>query len=142
MDEVGSPIRMYANDEVTTELEDLADKRDDNNAPQDLAGKMLHNYDGATHFNKMPIVYITQLDGVTVTDGGGNDFSPDPIYCVDWTKFQPFVQDDYWMEESKQPFTDRGQHTTLTMFLDGSHNNLCVNRRTAGFVLHKPIPAA
>jgi hypothetical protein len=37
---------------------------------------------------------------------------------------------------------DRGQHTTFSVFLDGSHNNLCINRRTAGFVLHKKIPAS
>jgi hypothetical protein len=39
------------------------------------------------------------------------------------------------MEESK-PMTDRLQHTTVTVYLDGSHNNLCLNRRTAGFVVH------
>jgi len=140
-DGVGSPIKLYAADNVVTELEDLADKRDDNNAPKDLAGKMLHNYDGTVYFNKMPVVYIPQLDGVTVVDGGGNDFSPDPIYCIDWTKFQPITQDGYWMEESK-PMVDRGQHTTFTVFLDGSHQNLSINRRTTGFVLHKTIPAS
>jgi hypothetical protein len=36
---------------------------------------------------------------------------------------------------------DRGQHTTFTVFLDGSHNNLCINRRTVGFVIHKAIVA-
>jgi len=29
------------------------------------------------------------------------------------------------------------QHTAYTVFLDGAHNNLCLNRRTAGFVMHK-----
>jgi hypothetical protein len=137
-DKVGSPIELYANDDTTTELEDLADKRDDNNAPQDLAGKMLHSFDGTVYFNRMPVVYIPQLDGVQVTDSGSNLVSPDPIYCVDWSKLQPIVQDGYWMEEGK-PMVDRGQHTTFTVFLDGSHNNLCINRRTAGFVLHKAI---
>ena len=140
-DKVGNPIKMYANDAVTTELEDLGDKRDDNNAPKELAGKMLHDYDGSVYFNRMPVVYIPQLDGVTVSDGSSADFAPDPIYCVDWTKLQPVVQDGYWMEEG-DPITDRGQHTTFSVFLDGSHNNLCINRRTAGFVLHKPIPGA
>lgn len=139
-DKVGSPIKLYANDDVTTELEDLADKRDDNNAPADLAGKMLHSFDGVVYFNRMPVVYIPQLDGLTVTGGSATVNTPDPIYCVDWTKLQPIVQDGYWMEESK-PMVDRGQHTTFTVFLDGSHNNLCINRRTAGFVLHKAIVA-
>jgi hypothetical protein len=82
-----------------TELEDLADKRDDNNTPNDLAGKMLHSFDGTVMFNRMPLVYIPQLDGVTVTDSTTASFSPDPIYCVDWTKLQPTVRDGYWMEE-------------------------------------------
>lgn len=138
-DSVGSPIKLYANDAVTTELEDLADKRDDNNTPDDLAGKMLHNAAGTVFFNRMPVVYIDQLDGVTVTDSTSASFEPDPIYCVDWSRIQPVVRDGYWMEMSK-PMNDRGQHTTITQYLDGSHNNLCINRRTAGFVLHKAIP--
>lgn len=137
----GTPIKLYASDNVVTELEDLGDKRDDNNGPKDLAGQMLHNHDGAVYFNRMPVVYIPQLDTLTVTDGNSAEFSPEPIYCVDWTKLQPVVQDGYWMEEG-EPMIDRGQHTTFTVFLDGSHNNLCINRRTAGFVLHKTIPAA
>jgi hypothetical protein len=28
----------------------------------------------------------------------------------------------------------------FTVYLDGAHNNLCINRRTAGFVLHKSTP--
>lgn len=140
-DAVGSPIKLYANDSTVTELEDLGDKRDDNNAPKDLAGKLLHDHDGTVFFNRMPVVYIPQLDGFTVVDGGSNDFEPDPIFCVDWTKLQPVVQDGYWMEEGT-PMVDRGQHTTFTVFLDGSHNNLCINRRTAGFVLHKALPGS
>lgn len=140
-DEVGTPIKLYANDSICTEMEDLGDSRDDNTQPKDLTGKMLHNHDGTVYFNRMPLVYIPQLDGVTVTDGGSNAFSPDPIYCVDWTKIIPVVQDGYWMEEGK-PMIDRGQHTTFTVFLDGSHQNLCINRRTAGFVLHKVIPSS
>lgn len=138
-DQVGSPIKLYANDDIVGELEDLGDKRDDNNEPKELAGKLLHSFEGTVYFNRMPVCYIPQLDGVTVVDGGDNAFSPDPIYCVDWTKLQPVVQDGYWMEES-DPMVDRSQHTTFTVFLDGSHNNLCINRRTAGFVLHKAIP--
>jgi len=141
MDNVGNPIKLYADDSTCTELEDLGDKRDDNNGPKDLAGKMLHNEDGTVYFNRMPVVYVPPLDDVTVTDGGGNSASPAPIYCVDWTKLIPFVQDGYWMEEG-EPMFDRSQHTTATVFLDGSHNNMCINRRTAGFVLHKAIPGS
>jgi len=139
-DKVGSPIKLYANDDIVTELEDLSDQRDDNNTPGDLAGKMLHSFDGVAHFNRMPIVYIPQLDGVTVTGGSATVNTPDPIYCVDWSKLQPFVQDGYWMEEG-DPMWDRGQHTTFTVFNDSSFNFLDINRRTTGFVLHKLITA-
>lgn len=139
-DSVGPVVKLYTNNDVCTELEDLGDKRDDDSAPKDLAGKMLQNDAGVVWFNKMPVLDIPQLDGVQVTGGSGTVNSPNPIYCVDWSKIQPIVQDGYWMEESK-PITDRGQHTTLTVFLDGSHNNLCINRRTGGFVVHQPITA-
>jgi hypothetical protein len=127
--EVGTR-RMYANLDTNVELQDLADKRDDATQPKDLAGKALVDVEGTVYFNRVPVQYIPQLDGV--------DYNP--IYTVDFKKFIPYVQDGYWMEESK-PMTDRLQHTTFTVYLDGSHNNLCLNRRTAGFVLHNPIPA-
>jgi hypothetical protein len=136
---VGTPLRLYANDDVVTELEDLSDKRDDSNTPQDLAGKMLWNRDGTAYFNRMPIIFIDQLNGETVTDSTSASFSPDSIICVDWSKLQPVVRDGYWMVE-KEPMVDRGQHTTFTVFLDGSVNFLAVNRRTLGFRLHKAIP--
>ena len=142
-DKVGSVIKIYVADDVCSQLEDLSDKRDDHTQPDfkggkdDLAGYMLHNFDGAAHFNKMPIQYVPQLDGFNVM-GSSTTQTPNPIYCVDWSKIQPVVQDGYWMEESK-PMVDRGQHTTFTVFLDGSHNNLCVNRRTAGWVVHNAI---
>lgn len=129
-DSKGSSVKIYCDLDRATELQDLADKRDDNNTSKDLAGKVLTEVDGAVYFNRMPVCYIPQLDGA--------DYQP--IYCVDWSKIQPIVQDGYWMEETK-PQTDRGQHTTFTVFVDGSHNNLCINRRTAGWVLHQPIPA-
>lgn len=138
-DKVGPNICLYAADDVCTEMEDLADKRDDNSAPQDLAGKMLFRAEsGTVMFNRMPLKYIPQLDGLTVVNSAGTAQAPNPIYCVDWSKLQPVVQEGYWMEESK-PMVDRGQHTTFTVFLDGCHNNLCINRRTAGFVLHNTL---
>lgn len=124
-DAPGPVVKLYTNADVNVELQDLSDKRDDNNTQKDLAGKALVDVDGVVMFNRRPFVYIPQLDGV----------ANNPIYCVDWSKIQPIVQDGYWMEESK-PMIDRGQHTTVTVFLDGSHQNLCINRRTAGFVIH------
>jgi hypothetical protein len=124
-------VKIYVNSDQAVELMDLADKRDDNSGPGDLAGKALINGpDGVSYFNRRPVTYIPQLDGVAYS----------PIYCVDWSKLIPFVQDGYWMVEG-EPMIDRGQHTTFTVFTDGCHNNLCINRRTAGFCLHTPIPA-
>lgn len=117
--------RIYTDLDTATKLQDLADARDDNHGPTDLAGKNLIDIQGTTYFNRVPVVYITELDSASFA----------PIYCVNFDKFIPVVQDGYWMEEGS-PMTDRGQHTTFTVFLDGSHNNLCLNRRTAGFVLH------
>lgn len=125
-DDRGPMSKIYANLDTTTELQDLADLRDDNSGPRDLAGKMLVNTEGGTFFNRAPVAYISQLD----------DDADDPIYYVDWSKLIPIVQDGYWMEESK-PMADRGQHSTITVYIDGAHQNLCINRRTVGWVGHK-----
>lgn len=124
-DTPGQDVSIYCDADRAVEFMDLADKRDDATGPKDLAGKALIDVSGTTFFNRRPIVYIPQLDGASFT----------PIYCVDWSKIQPIVQDGYWMVES-EPMTDRLQHTTVTVFLDACHNNLCINRRTAGWVLH------
>lgn len=127
--------RIYADADTTVSLQELADAKDDNHTGKEVLGNIRMDDGGLVYINRLPVVYINQLDGVTdpVTATATS-----PIYCVDFNKFIPYVQDKYWMEES-EPMTDRGQHTTFTIFLDGSHNNLCTNRRQAGFVIHKPI---
>ncbi|KKN69825.1 hypothetical protein LCGC14_0437710 [marine sediment metagenome] len=134
--------RVYCNSDTIVKLQVLADARDDFHRGKDVLGNIRID-DGATvYLNRLPVVYITQLDDAQVAPTGAASatMEVDPIYCVDFEKFIPYVQDGYWMEEG-EPMTDRLQHTTFTIFLDGSHNNLCVNRRQAGFVLHKPIVA-
>lgn len=118
--------RFYTSKDNVAELMDLADNKDDNHKGKDIMSNLRMDDTGLVYINRLPVVPISQLD----------DANYDPIYCVDFTKFIPYVQDGYWMEES-EPMTDRGQHTTFTVYLDGAHNNLCLNRRTAGFVLHK-----
>lgn len=130
-DSLGAYRKVYAGEDQITELEDLADKRDDNNTPQDLMGGV--KVDGTTselRINRWPVCFTPHLDGA--------DHSP--IYAIDWSKLQPIVFDGHWMVES-DPIVDRGQHSTITVFLDAAHQNLCVNRRTAGYVLHQAIPA-
>lgn len=125
MDQPGPLAKVYAGLDTVVELQDLADARDDNNTPKDLMGARVVDHEGTTFINQRPLAYVTQLDGASFT----------PVYFVDWSKFQPIVQDGYWFEES-DPMTDRSAHTTATVYFDACHQNLCINRRTAGFVLH------
>ena len=127
--------RVYCNADTATELMDLADQRDDNHTGKDVLGNIRVDETGLVYINRLPVVYIPNLNSTTDPVTGT---TTDPIYCIDFEKWVPYVQEGFWMEES-EPMTDRGQHTTVTVFLDGSHNNLCVNRRQAGFIIHKPI---
>lgn len=122
--------RLYAGLDEITELQDLADKRDDATMAKDLAGRALAENEGVITFNRIPVVYVPSL----------NSASYAPIYAVDWEKFIPLVQDGYWMVES-EPMMDRLQPSVVTVYIDGCHQNLCINRRSAGFVMHNPIPA-
>jgi hypothetical protein len=104
----------------------LADMREDNHTGKELLGTLTVDDGGVCYLNRLPVVPIPYLNGASLT----------PIYTIDFSKFVPVVHDGYWMEE-KEPVSSRGQHTTFTVYLDGAHNNLCLNRRTCGFVMHK-----
>ncbi len=120
--------RIYCGDNVAVELQVLADSRDDNTSPKDLVGKMLVPSEDAKYvgmFSRKPIVYVSHLNSA--------DFAP--IYCVDWSKLIPVVLEGGWMIESAV-HNHSLQHTTFTVFNDAYHNNLCINRRTAGWVMH------
>ena len=118
--------RIYTDSDTVATLMELADLKDDKHTGKDVLSNLRVDDGGLCFINRLPVIYISQLEGA--------DY--DPIYCVDFAKFVPYVQDGYWMEES-EPMSDRTQHTVFTVFLDGAHNNLCTNRRTAGFVMHK-----
>ena len=127
--------RIYTDSTTVVELQDLADQRDDRHTGKELLGNLKMDDTGLVYINRLPVVYIPQLDGYTDPVDG---VEAAPIYCVDFRKFKPIVHRGYWMEES-EPMTSRGQHTTYTVFLDGAHNNLCTNRHEVGFVLHKQL---
>lgn len=129
--------RIYCDADTAVSLQDLADAKDDKHTGKEVLGNIRMDDGALVLINRLPVVYITELDSFTEPVG---DTATAPIYCIDFEKFIPYVQDGYWMEEG-EPMTDRRQHTTFTVFLDGSHNNLCTNRRTCGFVIHKAIPA-
>ena len=118
--------RIYANSDIISSLMEFADLKDDKHSGKDVLGNLKVDDSGLCFINRLPVVFIPQLEGA--------DY--DPVYCIDFAKFIPYVQDGYWMDEG-EPVTDRAQHTVFTVFLDGAHNNLCINRRTAGFVMHK-----
>lgn len=118
--------RVYTDFDTTAQLMDLADQKDDRHTGKDVLSNLRIDDTGLCYINRLPVVPIPALNGASYT----------PIYCVNFEKFQPFVHDGYWMKEG-EPMTDRGQHTTFTVYLDGAHNNICLNLRTVGFVCHK-----
>lgn len=118
--------RVYTDDDTVAELMDLADQKDDRHSGKDVLSNLKVDDGGLVYINRLPVIPVQELTGATYS----------PIYCIDFAKFIPVVHDGYWMKE-KAPMTTRGQHTTYTVYLDGAHNNLCLNRRTCGFVCHK-----
>ena len=118
---------VYAPGDEYDAICDLLDKRDDRNTPVDLMGgvKVRINEQGVPFVNGHPVVYIPQLD----------DDTDKPIYAVDWAKLRTVVQDGYWMKE-EEAMQSPTQHTVAVVYVDGRCCILCINRRTAGFVLH------
>lgn len=130
-----SNFRIYMDLDTIIEFEELAHAQNDN------LGAEIADFGGSTTFRRVPMIDIPQLDTFTVKDGGGNDFSADPIFMVNHSKFYPIVQEDDWLVES-EPETDRLLHNVFTTFVDGSHQYMSTNLRTCGAVLHKMIPAS
>ncbi len=123
-DAVG-PRRMYGGIDAVTKLIRMADAKDDNSQPQDLAGRLRVNSVGTCMFNGLPIIHVPDLDSATYS----------PLYGVDWTKLQIITQDGYFMEE-EDPMRAPSQPSVLQAYVNGAYQQLCLNRRTAGFVGH------
>lgn len=127
--------RIYCDFDTAAQLMDLADAKDDNHRGKDVLGNLRVDDTGLVYINRLPVVPIPQLN--SVSDPVTSD-ATQPIYCVNFEKFIPYIHDGFWMDES-EPMNNKGQHTAFTVFLDSSHNNLCTNVREAGFVVHKAI---
>lgn len=127
--------RIYTTFDNVADLMDLADAKDDKHTGRETLGNLTMTESGLVYVNRLPVVPIANLNSETDPETGDD---PESIYCINFEKFIPFVHDGYWMEES-EPMTDRTQHTTFTVYLDGQHQNLCTNVREAGFVLHKAL---
>jgi len=130
--------RIYADTDVCVQLQELADAKDDKHTGKEVLGNIRMDDGGLVYVNRLPVVYQDILDDFT---DPATSTATAPIYCVDFEKLIPYVQDGYWMVEKEPMDGGVAQHTVWTVFLDGSHNNLCVNRRTLGFVIHKAISA-
>jgi len=123
--------RIYTDFDNWAEMMDLADAKDDNHSGKDVLGNLKVSDGGDVYVNRVPVVPLNQLEDYSDPTGG----AVAPIFYVDFKYLIPVVHEGYWMEETK-PMTDRGQHTTFTVFLDGSHQNLCTNVRSLGWVAH------
>lgn len=123
--------RIYTGMDEVVDLQALADARDDNHSGNDVLGNIKIGDDATVYINRLPVYHIAEIDSTTYS----------PIYTIDFGFFKPFVHADYWMKETEPMSGGVSQHTAMTVFLDGAHNNLCKNRRRAGFVMHTAIPA-
>lgn len=124
---INAAKRWYTDPTTVSAMMDFCDQKDDNHTGKDMLGNMKMDDTGLVFINRLPVVALDVLDNASLT----------PVYCVDFSKFRPVVHEGYWMEESEPMNGGTRQHTVFTVFLDGAHNNLCLNRRTTGFVIHK-----
>lgn len=116
-------FRMYTNDKVLTELEDLATKSDDR------LGNDLGKYAGAIIYKGIPLVYVDSLDTELTYVYGAN-----PIFGVNHEHFFPMILANEFFRWNK-PMKKVGQHNVLTVYLDLSYAYVCKNRRSGGFLL-------
>lgn len=124
--------RIYTDFDNWAEFMDLADAKDDNHSGKDVLGNLTVDDGANVYVNRVPVIPLNQLESYTEPS---TSTAVSPIWYVDFKYLLPVVHESYWMEETK-PMTDRGQHTTFTIYLDGSHQNLCQNVKKLGWVAH------
>lgn len=140
-DHVDSTYGIYVNDAVIGELEDLLQKMGDG-GKKDLLGGIGTATTAAgkavVTIDDIPIMYNPFFDTESVVNGSGQTVNPNSILCVRWDALRPTVLEDMWNHETL-PLPDRGQHTTLTSYLDSTWNIVISDRRRAGFRIHNPL---
>lgn len=139
---VDEKVGLYVNDVTMSQMQDLLAKMGDGGVKEGLfagvdatvsdSGKSYVTIDG------IPLCYNPFLDSETVVNTAGNTVNPNSILCVRWNAIRPTTLKDFWNKETL-PMADRGQHTTLTVFIDSTWNNVVIDRRRAGFRLHNPL---
>lgn len=117
---------MYAPAITLARLHRIANAQDDNNVPNDLAGRLGVSADGTLMFNGVPMEYAPYLDSATYS----------PIYAVNWDVLQMVVRDGRWMFEYDPIDGGITMPSVTVIFVEGQYQQLCLNRRTVGFVGH------
>lgn len=129
-----SDYRIYMDLDTHVEYEDYATSANENVGPD------LDKFHGLTSFRRIPVVYMSALDGLTIIGGSGTSNSPAPIIGANFSKFYPITLSGDWMVEDG-PIKDIESHNVMTTFVDGSYQYFCSNVREGGFVVHKEITA-
>ena len=117
-----SNFRLYTNDAVLTEIDEIARKSDDR------LGHDLGKYAGSTIYKGIPFKYVDVLDTELTYVRGAN-----PIYGVNHNHFYPVCLNGENFRINK-PMSKVGQHNVLTVYVDLSYAYICDNRRVGGFL--------
>lgn len=101
-------------------------------------GNDLDSKGGLVRFHKMAFLTVPQLqpapDGTSDNANGGGD-TTNPVYCVDFSCFQPVVlQGDYFHETVVD---NEPNHNSASYFVDLTMNWFCFNLRKQG-VIYNP----
>lgn len=119
----GQQFRIYTNDAVVVELEDIGEGQNENLgrdlAPYSAGGHIRYNADGALVFRGHPIVWVPQLDSD----------SDNPLYMLDLSCFYPVILTGDNLRES-EPDRAPNQHNVWVIHVDLSWNVLADNPRT------------
>ncbi len=118
-----SNFRLYTNDAVITEVDEIARKSDDR------LGNDLGKYAGTTIYKGIPFKYVDSLDTELTFVRGA-----DPIYGVNHNHFYPVCLNGENFRINK-PMSKVGQHNVLTVYVDLSYAYINDNRRTGGFLI-------
>ena len=109
----------YTNNDVVTELEEVAEQQNDK------LGRDVDAMGGKVLFQRNPVVWVPKLDSDTT----------DPVYGIDWSCFEAvFLRGEYMLQTGPQKSANR--HRVIETFWDSSINFCCTNRRRQ-FVISK-----
>lgn len=133
-----APRRIYTGKANKVALLDFLDAKDDMHTTKDALGRMVVTQGNDCLINGCDVRGLRELDNFTDPETGD---TADPWYYVDFSYLKPYVRRGYWMKRFGPVHGGRLQHTTYSMFIDGSCNTWSDNLRSNGFVIHKALSA-